>query len=99
MRGRSRALACASRCERPKGSPDGHSYGGGIALHVALARADRIASLTLYEPSAFYLLRQFGGGAAPLAEIKALADAVATGVRTGERRTAAKAFVDYWGGK
>ena len=30
----------------------GHSYGGGVALHVALERPDRIASLTLYEPSA-----------------------------------------------
>ena len=26
----------------------GHSYGGGVALHVALARPGRIASLTLY---------------------------------------------------
>ena len=34
----------------------GHSYGGGVALHVALARPDRIASMTLYEPAAFHLL-------------------------------------------
>src|SRR5580658_4520914 len=40
----------------------GHSYGGGVALHVALARTDRIASLTLYEPSAFYLLKQVRRG-------------------------------------
>src|SRR5262245_15333862 len=32
----------------------GHSYGGGVALHVALARPGRIASLTVYEPSAFH---------------------------------------------
>jgi pimeloyl-ACP methyl ester carboxylesterase len=30
----------------------GHSYGGGLARHVALERPDSIASLTLYEPSA-----------------------------------------------
>jgi pimeloyl-ACP methyl ester carboxylesterase len=93
-----RTLALIDASER-KVHLVGHSYGGGIALHIALARPDRIASLTLYEPSAFHLLKQFGDGAAPLAEIKALADAVATGVRTGERRTAAQAFVDYWGGK
>src|SRR5690242_8615136 len=39
----------------------GHSYGGGVALHVALARPERMASLTLYEPSAFYLLKQCVG--------------------------------------
>src|ERR1041384_8297737 len=38
----------------------GHSYGGGVALHVALARPEHIASLTLYEPSAFQLLKAFG---------------------------------------
>jgi pimeloyl-ACP methyl ester carboxylesterase len=75
----------------------GHSYGGAVALYVALARADRIASLALYEPSAFYLLRQFGDGDAPFAEIKAVADMVSAGLRL-NRRNAAKGFVDYWGG-
>ena len=76
----------------------GHSYGGGIALHVALARPERIASLTLYEPSAFYLLKQFGDGAAPVAEINAVADRVAAHIRAGERRSGAKGFLEYWGG-
>src|SRR6266536_155294 len=31
----------------------GHSYGGGVALRVAVERSNRIASLTLYEPAAF----------------------------------------------
>ena len=76
----------------------GHSYGGGVALHVALARPDRIASLTLYEPSAFYLLKQFGEGAGPFAEIRAVADLAATCVATGDERGGAMAFVDYWSG-
>ena len=38
----------------------GHSYGGGVALHAALARPGRVASLTLYEPSAFHLLKSHG---------------------------------------
>jgi pimeloyl-ACP methyl ester carboxylesterase len=76
----------------------GHSYGGGVALHVALARSDRIASLTLYEPSAFYLLKQFGEGAGPFAEISAVAHLAATCVATGDDRGGAMAFVDYWSG-
>jgi pimeloyl-ACP methyl ester carboxylesterase len=77
----------------------GHSYGGGVALHVALARPDRIASLTLYEPSAFHLLKAIGDrGAAAFAEIAALARTTAEGVIAGDYRGAAVAFVDYWSG-
>jgi len=76
----------------------GHSYGGGVALHVALARPDRIVSLTLYEPSAFHLLGQFRHAAAAFAEIKAIAYAVASGVVAGDYRSAAATFVDYWNG-
>ena len=38
----------------------GHSYGGAVALRVAMARPSCIASLSLYEPSAFHLLRELG---------------------------------------
>jgi pimeloyl-ACP methyl ester carboxylesterase len=77
----------------------GHSYGGGVAVHVALERPERIASLTLYEPSAFHLLKQFGDrGATALAEIKAIATKTGEGVVSGDYRSAAAAFVDYWSG-
>jgi pimeloyl-ACP methyl ester carboxylesterase len=77
----------------------GHSYGGGVALHVALARPARIASLSLYEPSAFHLLRRIAGGETALAEITSVAYAVATAVVTGDYRRAAMTFVEYWNGK
>jgi pimeloyl-ACP methyl ester carboxylesterase len=76
----------------------GHSYGGAVALHAALARPDRIASLTLYEPSAFHLLKRFAGSDAALAEITALARKTGEGVISGDYRGAAARFVDYWGG-
>ena len=78
----------------------GHSYGGGVALRAAVERPNRIASLTLYEPSAFHLLRSMGARAADaLAEILALAARTAEGVITGNYRGAAASFVDYWSGR
>jgi pimeloyl-ACP methyl ester carboxylesterase len=77
----------------------GHSYGGGVALHVALARPARITSLSLYEPSAFHLLQRIAGGEVALAEIRSVAYAVATAVIAGDYRRAAMAFVEYWNGE
>ena len=78
----------------------GHSYGGGVALHAALARPGRVASLTLYEPSAFHLLKAMGArGAGALAEILAVAARTADGVISGDYRGVAASFVDYWGGR
>lgn len=77
----------------------GHSYGGGVALAVALARPERIASMVLYEPSAFHLLKGMGpSGQAALAEIQGIADRIGRGVLAGDYRAALAAFIDYWNG-
>ncbi len=77
----------------------GHSYGGGVALHIALARPDRIASLSLYEPSAFHLLKAFGPAAREaFTEITAITAKTGSGIVSGDYRSAAVAFIDYWGG-
>jgi pimeloyl-ACP methyl ester carboxylesterase len=77
----------------------GHSYGGGVALHVALARSDRITSLALYEPSAFHLLKAMGDqAAAAFAEIVAITRRTGRGVIAGDYAGAAAAFVDFWSG-
>jgi pimeloyl-ACP methyl ester carboxylesterase len=75
----------------------GHSYGGGVALRVAIERPSRIASLTLYEPSAFYILAAIGEVQA-YAEIRAVVRACADGVITGDHQAAAARFIDYWNG-
>jgi hypothetical protein len=60
--------------------------------------ASSVASLTLYEPSAFHLLKAMGArGVAVSAEI--LATKTAEGVITGDYSAAAISFVDYWGGR
>lgn len=77
----------------------GHSYGGGVALKAACARPSRVASLALYEPSAFHVLSRIGArGADELAEIESLAAAVSLGVISGGYQKAAGTFVDYWNG-
>jgi pimeloyl-ACP methyl ester carboxylesterase len=77
----------------------GHSYGGGVALKVALSRPGRIASMALYEPSAFHLLKQMGvAGAAARSEIEGVAARMGGGVVTGDYRGAVAEFVDYWSG-
>jgi pimeloyl-ACP methyl ester carboxylesterase len=77
----------------------GHSYGGGVALRVAVERPDAIASLALYEPSAFHLLTQLGpDGLAAREEILRLTHAVSCGVISGDYQGAITCFVDYWNG-
>jgi pimeloyl-ACP methyl ester carboxylesterase len=77
----------------------GHSYGGGVALEVALARTDQITSMVLYEPSAFHLLPQMGDtGAKAFYEILGVAQRICSGLITGDYRRGVGDFVDYWNG-
>jgi pimeloyl-ACP methyl ester carboxylesterase len=78
----------------------GHSYGGGVALHVAAARPDRVAGLALYEPSAFHLLALLGeDGKRGRDEILGVISALRERLGTGAYRDAARGFVDYWNGE
>jgi pimeloyl-ACP methyl ester carboxylesterase len=77
----------------------GHSYGGGVALHIGLARPQKVASMALYEPTAFHLLRQLGEpGLQAFAEIAEFAQRFSDGVISGDHRGAVSLFVDYWNG-
>lgn len=77
----------------------GHSYGGALALHIAGRRSDRIVSLALYEPSAFYLLQGFGSaGRDALAEIEGVTESMRTDYARGTWQNAAATFVNYWNG-
>ena len=77
----------------------GHSYGGALALHIALARPQKIASLAIYEPCAYHLLRQIGrDGEEGFAEIMELNSFVNARVAVGDYKAAMSSFVDYWNG-
>lgn len=74
----------------------GHSYGASVALQVALERPQRVASLTLYEPVRFALLR--GHDDAAWRAIVAAGRAIGAHVLAGRLHDAARMFVEYWSG-
>jgi pimeloyl-ACP methyl ester carboxylesterase len=77
----------------------GHSYGGCVALRVAHERAGRIASLSLYEPAAFYLLKTAGQeGRVALKEITTLRNDIVAAMNSGAVAAAAARFLEYWSG-
>jgi len=71
----------------------GHSYGGVVALHAALADPDRVRSLVIFEPVLFGLL---GPHSDP--EILAVRDETSAAVERGALDVAAQRFLDYWMG-
>ena len=75
----------------------GHSYGGAVALKMALTMPERIHSITLFEPVLFAFLGRLGAHAA-YAEVSQVAEACVSSVQEGRPAEAARAFVDYWNG-
>lgn len=77
----------------------GHSYGGALALHMAMERPERVRSLTLIEPVAFHLLRAGAPAERALYEdIRQVAETIWSGLGSGDYARGLQAFVDYWNG-
>lgn len=74
----------------------GHSYGGAVAVQVALMASQRVRSLTLYEPVLFQLLQQDCASFLQAEEIGGIARRLAMLSLSGRDRDAAALFVDYW---
>jgi len=76
----------------------GHSFGGAVGMTVALHRPDKVSRLVLLEPIPFCLLDE-AGRAGAYAEVLRLRDTVKRCGGSGDWKTAAAAFADYWNGE
>ncbi len=78
----------------------GHSFGGAVALRLALMLGPRLRSLTLVEPVAFQLLRgEHARDAAALARVRGVAKAMSHDLRHDRPAAAMGRFVDSWNGE
>lgn len=78
----------------------GHSYGGAVALKIALCQPQRVLSLTLIEPVLFHLLPQ-GGSDEDMRlyrGILGVRDRLRGAVAAGWPAHGMAAFVDFWNG-
>jgi len=73
----------------------GHSYGGAVAIDLAVRYPGRIASVTVFEPVLFALLPP---ASAEFHEITSVGLAIVRAAHAGEFEVAAATFVDYWNG-
>ena len=76
----------------------GHSYGGAVAMQIALRWPERVASLTLYEPVRFALLARRPESASTFEAIVGVGRRIGLDVISGSLHGAAARFVDYWSG-
>jgi pimeloyl-ACP methyl ester carboxylesterase len=74
----------------------GHSYGGAVALQIALQQPGRVQSLTLYEPVAFGVLPALGPNEPEWEEISDVATTLGAALDRGDDLGAARGFCAYW---
>ncbi|MGF1628588.1 MAG: alpha/beta fold hydrolase [Kiloniellaceae bacterium] len=79
----------------------GHSYGGAVALKIALSYPQRVLSLTLIEPVLFHLLPLAGGDEDMrlYRGILGIRDRLRGAVAAGWPAHGMAAFVDFWNGE
>jgi pimeloyl-ACP methyl ester carboxylesterase len=92
-----RAIEPSLRCCADTLHLVGHSYGGVLALHLALADPGRVQSLTLIEPVFFAALKYAGEWSAYF-EFCRVRDEFVTALARGDRELAMRRFVDFWMG-
>jgi pimeloyl-ACP methyl ester carboxylesterase len=73
----------------------GHSYGGAVALRLALRLGARVRSISVYEPTAFHTVPK---GDAALDAVRSVAGAVHQWRAAPSALQLAEHFIDFWSG-
>jgi pimeloyl-ACP methyl ester carboxylesterase len=73
----------------------GHSYGGAVALDLALRHPGRFASVAVFEPVLFGLLDPAGD---EYRDVIGFGRAIVADARSGRLAEASQRFIDYWSG-
>lgn len=77
----------------------GHSFGGGVALKIALVYPQLVKSLTLYEPIAFHLLLDSDAVDRALVwELQQIAHSMTGQLNSGADNIDMSPFIDFWNG-
>lgn len=78
----------------------GHSWGGAVALKLAMALPEWTKSLTIIEPAIFHLLRNSACAADRKlhGEIEAMSGSVSAAAACGEAEAGMARFIDFWNG-
>lgn len=78
----------------------GHSYGGAVALAIAMNRPELVRSLSLIEPVAFYLLRDGDAGDRRLLrQVASVENRIRDAIVAGVPEFGMAGFVDFWNGE
>jgi pimeloyl-ACP methyl ester carboxylesterase len=76
----------------------GHSYGGALALKLAVMMPERIASVAVYEPVLFRLLLDYQKRDRVTTDVLIAAQSIRNWFHHGHSDRAAQRFVDFWSG-
>lgn len=75
----------------------GHSFGGTVALHLALSNPIRVRTLTLIEPVFFGALRMVGAIDA-YSQFVEVRNSFVASLKVGTRAAALRDFIEFWNG-
>jgi pimeloyl-ACP methyl ester carboxylesterase len=93
------ALSAVVKAQRGAVHVVGHSYGGAVAIRLAMRHSDRIGTVTAFEPVMFRQLLDAAPDSEAALEAVRVGGSVHGSLAAGRAEDAARLFYEYWSGK